>query len=167
MSLARLILPLFIIIPIIEISLFVIAGDVFGAGPTLLMIVITAFVGVHFLKQQGGKTFLRFQEKMAKQALPAQELIEGMMLLVCGALLVTPGFFTDVIGFLGLIPAVRHTAIKRLSKRWQVKFQHTSFQENLYRAQQQQYQQEQHFNQGRTFDGEYEAAEDEKNKKIH
>ncbi len=167
MSLARLILPLFIIIPIIEISLFVIAGDVFGAGPTLLMIVITAFVGVHFLKQQGSKTFLRFQDKMAKQALPAQELIEGMILLISGVLLVTPGFFTDIIGFIGLIPAVRQGAIRHLSKRWQVKFHHTSFQENLYRAQQQQNEQDQPFGQGRTVDGEYEEAENDQNKKIH
>jgi len=177
MSLARFILPLFIIIPIIEVMLFVIAGDAFGAGPTLLMIVLTAIIGVHFLKQQGANTFLRFQEKMNKQSLPAQELIEGMILLVCGALLVTPGFFTDIIGFLGLVPAVRHYWSSRLSNRWTVQFNHTSFHETIYRAQQHSNQDQFEHGQsqkdfhsshgGRTFEGDFQSEDDEKNNKLH
>jgi UPF0716 protein FxsA len=162
MQISRIILPLFIIIPLIEVSLFVIAGDIFGAGPTILTIIITAILGVHFLKQQGAKTFLSFQNKLAHQELPAQELIEGMILLVSGALLITPGFFTDIIGFLGLFPVVRKQLIKRLSRRFVGQFNHQTFHSH-FESSQRSYEYEQKTSQdsGQVYDAEYESIADD------
>jgi UPF0716 protein FxsA len=162
MQISRIILPLFIIIPLIEVSLFVIAGDIFGAGPTILTIIITAILGVHFLKQQGAKTFLSFQTKLAHQELPAQELIEGMILLVCGALLITPGFFTDIIGFLGLIPFVRKQAVKILTHRFVGKFNHQSFHSHFEHSQKN-YQDQPNSTRsaGQVYDAEFESVPDD------
>jgi UPF0716 protein FxsA len=162
MQISRIILPLFIIIPLIEVSLFVIAGDIFGAGPTILTIIITAILGVHFLKQQGTKTFLSFQTKLAHQELPAQELIEGMILLVCGALLITPGFFTDFIGFLGLIPMVRKQLISLLSQRFVGQAHHQSFRSH-FEYSQNKYEHDENVSQasGQVYDADFESVPDE------
>ncbi len=98
---------IFVLVPVIEIALFIQAGDWFGLGPTLFMIVLTAVIGVSLLRQQGLSTLYKAQQKMNQGELPAQEMVEGIMLAVAGALLITPGFFTDTVGFLLLIPVFR------------------------------------------------------------
>ena len=105
---------LFILIPIIEIFLLIEVGSVIGVFPTILMILATAIVGLAMLKVQGLQTFIRFQKALAQQQMPALELIEGLILLVSGALLLTPGFFTDAIGFLGLIRTSRLFIVRTL-----------------------------------------------------
>jgi len=88
---------IFVIVPIIEIALFIQAGDWFGLAPTLAMIVLTAIIGVSLLRQQGLSTLYKAQQKMNHGEIPAMEMVEGIMLAVAGALLITPGFFTDSI----------------------------------------------------------------------
>ncbi len=108
----RLLFLLFLIVPAIEIALFIQVGGIIGVIPTLLLIVTTAVIGAALLRVQGLATMVRVQENLRRGEIPAVELIEGMLLLVSGAFLLTPGFFTDIVGFLALLPAIRrNTAI--------------------------------------------------------
>lgn len=98
---------LFLVIPLIEISLFIIVGDEIGMLLTLLLCVLTAVLGASLLKQQGLKTLFAAQNQISSGILPLQEIFEGFCLAIAGATLITPGFFTDFIGFMLLIPLVR------------------------------------------------------------
>jgi UPF0716 protein FxsA len=82
-------------------------GAVIGVFPTVLIVVLTAIIGVWLLRVQSFLTFRRLQEHLQQGQAPAMEMIEGPILLVGGALLLTPGFFTDAIGFLCLLPNTR------------------------------------------------------------
>jgi len=97
----------FLIIPFIEIYLLLQIGGIVGVFPTIALVVLTAIIGAGLLRQQGLATWQRFQDNLAKGTLPAYEMVEGPILLVGGALLLTPGFFTDIIGFACLIPPIR------------------------------------------------------------
>ncbi len=110
----RFFLLLFIIIPIFEIYLLIQVGGLIGAMPTVILIIFTAFIGVSLLKQQGLSTLARVQSTLAQGQIPAIEILEGIALLVGGALLLTPGFFTDILGFLALIPPLRRGIIAAL-----------------------------------------------------
>jgi UPF0716 protein FxsA len=112
MPLFRIFLILFIVIPLIEIYFLIQVGEVIGAWPTVLLVVLTAVIGVGLLRWQGMTTMMRFQSELAQGAVPAMPLFEGMMLLVAGALLLTPGFVTDSIGFLLLVPPLRRAMIQ-------------------------------------------------------
>lgn len=103
----KLLFLLFVLVPIIEIFLLIEVGSRIGALNTIVIILLTALVGTVMLRMQGLSTIARVQQSLEQKRLPASELIEGLMLLVTGALLLTPGFFTDTIGFLCLIPGVR------------------------------------------------------------
>jgi len=98
---------LFITIPIIEVYLLIEVGRAIGAASTILLIIFTAVLGIHLLRIQGIQTLARVQQSVDRGELPATELIEGLMLFIAGALLLTPGFFTDTIGFLCLVPNIR------------------------------------------------------------
>ncbi len=98
---------LFLTIPLIEIMLLIEIGRVVGAVYTIALVIGTAALGAALLRNQGLATLAKVQLNMDQGNLPATELIEGLMLLIAGALLLTPGFFTDVFGFLVLIPALR------------------------------------------------------------
>lgn len=108
---------LFLVVPIIEIYLLIQVGAVIGALPTILLVVATAVIGAYLLRQQGLSTLSRFQQNMATGVLPAREMLEGVLLLIGGALLMTPGFFTDAIGFMCLIPMTRQLFVAQLIKR--------------------------------------------------
>jgi UPF0716 protein FxsA len=103
----RLALAIFIIVPILEMVVLIEVGGIIGALPTILLVVLTATIGIWLLKLEGIATFNRFQQKMATGQLPETELLEGIMLLVGGALLLTPGFVTDAVGFTCLLPGLR------------------------------------------------------------
>jgi UPF0716 protein FxsA len=105
----RILLLLFLIIPAIEIALFIQIGGAIGVIPTLLLIVVTAVLGVTLLRMQGLLTLVRVQESLDRGEIPAIELVEGLMLLISGAFLLTPGFFTDAVGFAVLVPVVRRS----------------------------------------------------------
>jgi UPF0716 protein FxsA len=98
---------LFFVIPLIEIYLLIQVGGVIGVLPTILLVVLTAVIGAFLLRQQGISTLARFQSSMARGEMPATALLEGVMLIIGGALLMTPGFFTDAIGFACLLPFSR------------------------------------------------------------
>jgi UPF0716 protein FxsA len=110
---------LFLIVPLIEIYFLIQVGDVIGAGWTIFLVVATAVIGAGLLRMQGLSTMLRAQSTLAQGQLPALAMMEGLVLLVCGGLLLTPGFFTDAVGFLLLIPPARQTLIKRLIAKGQ------------------------------------------------
>lgn len=105
---------LFFVVPLVEVYILIQVGSVIGAGWTILLVVLTAVIGVNLLRQQGLSTLMRASRVMEQGQIPAVEMLEGMVLAVGGALLITPGFFTDIIGFLCLIPQTRRGFIHRL-----------------------------------------------------
>ena len=104
---AGLILLLFIAVPIAEIAIFIEAGYLIGLWATLTMVVLTAILGTAMLRQQGMSTLRRAEAALQRNELPIEEVVTGICLLVSGALLLTPGFLTDSIGFALLIPPFR------------------------------------------------------------
>ncbi len=113
----RSLLALFLIVPIIEIYLLIQVGGLIGAIPTIFLVVFTAVLGALLLRQQGFATLGRVQASLARGELPALQLLEGVLLLFGGALLLTPGFFTDAIGFVCLIPPLRQGLIAWVLRR--------------------------------------------------
>lgn len=112
-----LIVALFLAVPVIEIYLLIQVGQVIGAGWTIMLVVLTAVIGVWLLRIQGLSTLTRAQQKLQSNELPAREILEGMALVVAGAFLLTPGFFTDTIGFLLLFPPTRIALVSMAASR--------------------------------------------------
>ncbi len=110
----------FIAVPLIEIFVLVQVGDEIGALNTVILVVLTAMLGLALLRRQGVKALQDAQRKMAEGTLPAKELVEGVFLAVGGALLLTPGFVTDALGFCCLIPGLRHFLVAGLIKRLRI-----------------------------------------------
>jgi UPF0716 protein FxsA len=104
--LARL-LVLFTVVPIVELVLLVWLGTRIGFLPTVALIIVTAVVGALLARREGVSAWNRFQQRIARGELPGRELTDGLIVLVSGALLLTPGVLTDVVGLLGLFPASR------------------------------------------------------------
>ena len=100
-------LVLFILIPVAELYLFMTLGDMLGIGTTLAIIVLTAFLGAALTKSQGARAMERFRQASAEGRLPHKEVLDGLLILLAGAVLLTPGFLTDTVGFLLLIPPAR------------------------------------------------------------
>lgn len=111
MNIFRSLFLVFLIIPIIEIYLLIKVGGIIGAIPTILLIIATAAIGAFLLRMQGIATVNRVQSTLQRGEIPAIEMMEGLLLLISGALLLTPGFFTDAIGFLALVPPLRQKFI--------------------------------------------------------
>jgi UPF0716 protein FxsA len=105
-------LIIFVAIPIIEITLFVKVGGWLGIWPTLAIVLGTAFLGTQLLRRQGVAALARLQESVGKGESPMGPIAHGALILVAGVLLVTPGFFTDALGFLLLAPPVRDMVIR-------------------------------------------------------
>lgn len=105
-------LILFILIPIIEIALFIQVGGFLGLWPTLAIVVLTAMIGTSMLRKQGISTMARLQSTMQTGENPVDPMVHGALILVSGVLLLTPGFFTDGVGFALLIPPIRAALIK-------------------------------------------------------
>jgi len=109
---------LFIFIPLIEIYLLIAIGSEIGALLTIALILFTAGLGVTLLRQQGLITLAKIRQSLDRGELPAATLLEGLMLLIAGALLLTPGFLTDAIGFTCLVPSIRsylaNSALKKV-----------------------------------------------------
>jgi len=100
-------LAIFILVPVIELYLLIQVGSHIGALTTILLVLLTAAIGVSLLRRQGLTTLQRVQSQMQQGEIPALGMIEGMLLFFAGALLLTPGFVTDSIGFLLMIPPLR------------------------------------------------------------
>ncbi|MFQ5644989.1 MAG: FxsA family protein [Thiogranum sp.] len=98
---------LFLLIPLVEIYFLIQVGSVIGAIPTVALVVFTALLGAMLLRLQGLTTLQRTRSALAQGQVPAMEMFEGVLLVFSGALLLTPGFVTDAIGFLFLVPPFR------------------------------------------------------------
>lgn len=107
MKLVQLFFLFFLIVPFVEIYFLLEVGGVIGAFPTIFLVVLTAVWGGWLLRQQGFATWQRLQNNLAQGQIPAYEVVEGPIILVGGALLLTPGFMTDLLGFACLIPSSR------------------------------------------------------------
>ena len=104
---------LFILIPIIEIAIFITVGSNIGILNTIAIILLTAIVGIFFVKRQGLNLLFNAQRNMAKGIMPAEEIKGGIFLLISGLLLITPGFFTDCVGFLMFLKPVQNFASQK------------------------------------------------------
>jgi len=100
-------LAVFILIPIIEIAFIIEVGDFLGFWLTIGLIILTAVIGSYLIKLQGIGVIKRLQNQLGSEEPPVQELVDGAALVIAGIMLLTPGFFTDTIGFLLLIPPLR------------------------------------------------------------
>jgi len=98
---------LFVLIPILEIATFIQVGSVVGLPLTLLGILLTAIIGAVLVRQQGFKALNDARENIARQKSPVEQVVHGAFILVAGLLLLTPGFLTDTLGFLFLVPPLR------------------------------------------------------------
>jgi UPF0716 protein FxsA len=103
----------FIIIPLLEIAMFIQVGGLIGLWPTLALVLITAFAGTALLRAQGFAVLQRARASLARNEMPVTEVFDGFCLVVAGVLLLTPGFVTDTLGLLLFVPPVR-AALRRL-----------------------------------------------------
>ncbi len=153
------ILILFIVVPIVELYFLIKVGSIIGVFPTILIVIATAVLGTSLLKQQGLATLNRYQQNLAQGKIPAQELIEGLALVFGGALLLTPGFVTDAIGFLCLIPFTRQAVIRWLLKRVRISGFSMMSQRTTYQPHEERDTTQQHHDSraggGRTIEGEF------------
>lgn len=102
----------FLLVPLIEIALFIQVGGALGLWPTLLIVVVTAVIGTVLVRTQGLQALGQVKSSFGEMRDPSEALANGAMILFSGALLLTPGFFTDAIGFALLVPAVRLAVFK-------------------------------------------------------
>ena len=107
----------FIVVPLAEIAVLIQVGGWIGLWPTLALIVLTAVIGTAMLRQQGLSVLLRAQRQLEEGTLPVAEVFEGFCLVIAGALLLTPGFITDAVGFACLTPPLRRGVIRALVRR--------------------------------------------------
>lgn len=107
----------FIAVPLIEIALFIQIGGAIGLWPTLLIVVITAMLGTWLVRTQGAMALGQLRSSFSDMRDPTEPLVHGAMILFAGALLLTPGFFTDAVGFSLLIPGVRSAAFRAIRAR--------------------------------------------------
>lgn len=128
MPILPLMLALFIGIPLLEIYLLIEVGDIIGAFPTVLAVVFTAILGVTLIRIQGFSTMQKAQNSMNQGKLPAVEMFEGIMLFFAAICLLIPGFFTDALGFLLLIPPLRAFLAKALIGNAMLKSRFSGFQ---------------------------------------
>lgn len=154
---------IFILVPVIEISLFISVGDYLGLWPTIAMVFLTAFVGVSLVRSQGLQTLLSVQSRLQQGELPAQQIFEGVLLAAAGVLLFIPGFLTDAMGMIVLLPAPRRALAKYLMTKMVVKasagFGAHQYQEERFTHRRN--------NDGNTFEGEYERKDDDNNNHLN
>jgi len=99
----------FTIIPIIEIYLLIEIGAMFGALTAVTLVILTGFLGAFLARMQGLQTLYRIQESLREGRMPSGELLDALLIVIAGLLLLTPGFLTDSVGFLLLIPLTRNS----------------------------------------------------------
>jgi len=124
-----LLVVLFVLVPIVEIAVIIQVGQAIGVTETLLLMVAVSVVGAWLVKREGIGLWRRAQRQLDTGVVPGRELVDGMLIMLAGALLLTPGFVSDCLGVLLLLPPVRaglrRLVIGRLRKR--VVVQRTSF----------------------------------------
>ena len=108
-----------ILIPLIEIYLFIEIGGQIGAGYTILFILLTAVIGLYFAKLEGINTIRSGMNQLTNNQMPIYEIISGAALAFAAVLLIIPGFATDIIGFLLIIPFTRNLLFKFITKKYE------------------------------------------------
>lgn len=147
----------FVAVPLIEISLFIQVGGAIGLWPTLLIVLLTAMLGSWLVRSQGARELMNLRGSFNELRDPTEPLANGAMILFAGAMLLTPGFFTDAVGFALLIPQVRAAAFKAVKSRMNVQ----SF--TMGGAANHQPRQDQHGPQDRVIDADFEDVTQTKN----
>ncbi len=107
----------FIAVPLIEIALFIQIGGAIGLGWTLAIVVLTALIGTSLMRAQGAMAMSQIRSSLSEVRDPTEPLVNGAMILFAGALLLTPGFFTDAIGFSLLVPGIRSVVFQAIRSR--------------------------------------------------
>lgn len=123
----RLLILLLIIIPALEISILIFSGNTIGLLPTILLMIATGFIGAWLAKTQGLKAFADAQLQMSRGQLPGESILDGLCILVGGIFLLTPGFITDILGIVLLLPATRIFFKKALKKGLEKKLRNGQF----------------------------------------
>lgn len=108
---------LFVIVPLLELALLIQMGQMVGFWPTIALVVFTGVTGAWLARMEGLRTLWRLQDDVANGRVPAQAIMDGMAVFAGGALLLTPGILTDLIGFGLLLPGTRHAIQKRIMAR--------------------------------------------------
>lgn len=107
----------FTIVPLAEVALFIYVGDRIGLGTTVALVLASALVGAFFVNRQGRGQLAKLRSTVLSGSFPSAELAHGAMILVSGALLITPGFLTDAVGLSLLVPGVREAIRRRWLRR--------------------------------------------------
>ncbi|MFD1329799.1 FxsA family protein [Mycoplana ramosa] len=115
---ARPLIALFLLsLPLLEIAGFIVVGRRIGLGPTLLLVVASAMIGLALLRRQGFQALAKLRQRRLPQDLPAERFFDTAIVLLAGLLLIVPGFVTDVIALLLLVPFIRQHLASRLASR--------------------------------------------------
>ena len=112
----------FVLVPLAELALLVWLGGRVGLLPTIALVVVTGILGAALARQQGLATWRRFQQALAAGRPPHHEVLEGLLVLLAGAVLLTPGLLTDLTGFALLVPPLRRAVAARLARRFAARF---------------------------------------------
>ena len=112
----------FTLIPLVEIYLLIKLGQAFGAMTSILLVIITGMLGAYLARMEGLRTLFRIQEALREKKMPGNELLEALLIVLAGLVLITPGFLTDAVGFMLLIPATRVRVRDWLRNRFQARF---------------------------------------------
>jgi len=115
-------LLLFTVVPLVELFLLIRVGEAIGLGPTLLLVLGTGALGAWLARQQGLRTFSAVRAELNSGRLPADGLVDGLLILAAGAVLLTPGLLTDAVGFLLLIPGSRQVVRRALMDGFRRRF---------------------------------------------
>lgn len=148
---------MFVVIPVLEIAIFIQVGGVIGLWPTVGLVLISAFVGASLVRSQGLQTLMSVQKRIQQGEVPTQQIFEGVMLAVAGVLLITPGFLTDLMGMLLLLPAPRAKLAKYVMSKAEFKVSGRGFSNGPYND----------GGKGSTYEGEYEKKDDQDRDKLN
>jgi UPF0716 protein FxsA len=120
-----LLVTIFIAVPLAEIFVIIKVGEAIGVIPTVLLLAADSVIGSMLLRSQGRRVWARFRETVQRGRMPHREVVDGVLVIFGGAFLITPGFLTDVIGALLLLPPTRtlfrHWLVRRLGKRIEIR----------------------------------------------
>ncbi|HCP34437.1 MAG: FxsA family protein [SAR324 cluster bacterium] len=111
----------FTLIPLVEIYLLIKLGQNFGAITSILLVIFTGILGAYLAKMEGLRTLFRLQETLREGGMPGEELLDALLIALAGLVLITPGFITDAVGFLLLVPFTRMLVKNWLKERLRAK----------------------------------------------
>ena len=126
-------IALFIGLPLVELALLIKLHGIMGLGPTILLVLLTGIAGAALVRRQGVAILFKIQHEMAAGNLPAPQMMDGIMVLLAGALLITPGLITDSVGFALLVPRIREYLRGRLRKMLEQKMRNGYIEINVHR----------------------------------